>query len=367
MFRNLPLLAAALVLLSAAPLCADDAVLGQMYGNGVHAYFSRDYIKAYEHLTSAIEGGSSDPRCYYFRGLAYVRLGREQEAETDFTKGAALESRDIDRFYNVARSLGRIQGKTRLLLEQHRAEARMAALKRAEAARRARYESIRAEEDRVLHGPIQPAPGPTDEVPGGPGGPSAPEPVEEDIFVTEPQPPVDPGDQPTTSPFDPGPSDEAPAVEPAPAGNGQESSGGIFGAMRKAVGKAILGGGEEPGTPVEGPGPMEPFPDGDLRDLMGGAGEEPGLPGDGGDDPFEEESGTEPPAGTPAIPPPGPPGQPPDNPFGDDEFAPPTAPSTEPAAEPSAEPPDDPFADEEPAAESMPEPTPEPSDDPFAD
>ena len=58
MYRSLSLLAAGMVLLSAVSLHAEEAVLGQMYGSGVHAYFSRDYVKAHECLTTAIEGGS---------------------------------------------------------------------------------------------------------------------------------------------------------------------------------------------------------------------------------------------------------------------------------------------------------------------
>ena len=50
---------------------AQDGVLSQLYGNGVHAYFAGDFVKAHDLLSSAIAGGSRDPRCYYFRGLAY--------------------------------------------------------------------------------------------------------------------------------------------------------------------------------------------------------------------------------------------------------------------------------------------------------
>ena len=143
MVRNISLLVVGPALLWGGSLRADDAVLGEMYGSGVHAYFSQDYVKAYEHLNSAIEAGTADPRCYYYRGLAYVKLGREPEAEMDFAKGAKLESRDIDRFYNVARSLERIQGSTRLVMEQHRTKARLTALKAAEDVRRVRYEATR--------------------------------------------------------------------------------------------------------------------------------------------------------------------------------------------------------------------------------
>ena len=83
--------------------------MGQTYGNGVHAYFAGDYVKAHELLTKAIDAGSHDLRCYYFRGLAYLKLGRPQKAEGDFQQ-ARVGDRHLKRTYNVARSLERVQG-----------------------------------------------------------------------------------------------------------------------------------------------------------------------------------------------------------------------------------------------------------------
>ncbi len=370
MFRNLTLLAGGLVLLSAASLRADDAVLGQMYGSGVHAYFSRDYVKAYQYLTSAIEGGTSDPRCFYFRGLTYVRLGREPEAEMDFAKGAKLESRDFDRFYNVARSLERIQGNTRLALEQHRVEARMAALKQAEEARRTRYEAARAEEDRVLHGPIGTVPGQPGNGSAEPGTQPVPEPVPSGAF--------EPGsaEQPPASPFEPSPPTGVPPSEPVPAPGGQGRPGGIFGAVGRALGKAIGGGPEEPGTiEIQGDGQTEPLTEDQLKKPTGQGVEEPGLPDAGGDDPLGQKPAAELPEDDPFAD--ETPAKPPAEPSTEPPAKPPVEPTAEPPVEPTAEPPqDDPFADEtpsEPSTEPSPEPPAEPSpeppgdDDPLAD
>jgi hypothetical protein len=150
MFRRIVLLVGGLALLSPALVPAQDAILGQKYGNGVHAYFSGDYPKAYEQLTVAIQGGSSDPRVFYFRGLAYLQLGRQQEAAQDFLKGAELESRDVNKFYNVSKALERVQGSDRVALETYRAQARMAVFEEVERLRKARYEAIQREESRVL-------------------------------------------------------------------------------------------------------------------------------------------------------------------------------------------------------------------------
>ena len=111
---------------------AQDGVLSQLYGNGVHAYFAGDFVKAHDLLSAAISGGSRDPRCYYFRGLSYWRLGRPQEAAADFQQGAKYESGDLNRTYSVAKSLERVQGSARLAVEEYRVQARAAALEQAE-------------------------------------------------------------------------------------------------------------------------------------------------------------------------------------------------------------------------------------------
>ncbi len=103
---------------------ADEAVLDQLYGDGVHAFFSGDCAGAYMSLSTAIRDGSQDPRAFYFRALAEMRLGREPDAVADLQKGAALETADINGRFFVGRSLERIQGPTRAVLEQYREQAR---------------------------------------------------------------------------------------------------------------------------------------------------------------------------------------------------------------------------------------------------
>ena len=151
MFRSFVLFIAGLgVLWTVASQAQSEAVLGQLYGKAVHEYFSNDYAKTYELLTAAIDAGSRDPRAFYFRGLAYMKLGRTPEAKMDFLKGAELESKDINKYYNVGRALERVQGSERQLIETYRIQARMAAFETAEKLRKARYEAIQREEARVL-------------------------------------------------------------------------------------------------------------------------------------------------------------------------------------------------------------------------
>jgi tetratricopeptide (TPR) repeat protein len=150
MSRRLVFFVAALVFQLAAATQAQEAVLLQLYDKGVHEYFSGDYTKAFNQLTAAITAGSRDPRVYYYRGLSYLKFGRTAEAEADFRKAAQLESRDVNKYYNVGKALERVQGTDRQLLETYRVQARIAAYKESERVRKARYEAIRREEARVL-------------------------------------------------------------------------------------------------------------------------------------------------------------------------------------------------------------------------
>ena len=192
-------------------LFAQDAVLGQKYGLGVHAYFAGDYTKAYEELTAAIEGGSKDPRAFYFRGLTYLKLGRPQDANLDFQKGADLESRDFNKFYNVAKSLERVQGESRLALEKFRVNARMAAIEEAERMRKARYEAIQREEQRVLREQsLVPPPMPEAAKPGATDQPAA----DVDVFATPAEKPAaDAGKKPAKAAKSAKKAGETPAAE----------------------------------------------------------------------------------------------------------------------------------------------------------
>ena len=150
MLRKLVLVASAVLCLVAVNLRADEVLLEQFYGEGVHAYNQGDYIGAYNSLSSAIKGGTNDPRAYYFRGLAYLKLGRDPEAKADFQAGAELEVGDSADVYPVNRSLERVQGSSRQVLEQYRTSVHAAAVQRREAERQVRYEQRAAAEQDVL-------------------------------------------------------------------------------------------------------------------------------------------------------------------------------------------------------------------------
>lgn len=118
------------------PLAVRDAV-----GSGIHAYYSGDFARSYDDLTNAVEAGATDARAYYFRGLSSLKLGRSMEAEADFRMGAEREATDGS-MLRVSRSLERVQGHDRLVLERHRARARLASLARDREAVGRRYSQI---------------------------------------------------------------------------------------------------------------------------------------------------------------------------------------------------------------------------------
>ncbi len=124
---------------AAEPAAAQDGILAQLYGRGVHAYFDGDFEAAHRYLTDAVDGGTADPRVYFFRALTYQQLGRPDEAAADLTRGAELEVADVNNYYPVGRALQRIQGGQRLILERYRSEARLQQYQDAQQRRRQRF------------------------------------------------------------------------------------------------------------------------------------------------------------------------------------------------------------------------------------
>lgn len=136
-----------------------DEGAAQLYGSGVHAYFAGDYDAAAALLSESIEKHGSDPRAYYFRGLALAsQLGLEAGL-ADLMKGADIEVNQSDRpVYNINAALQRVQGSLRLELEKVRAATRKAAVERKRKRDQVRYEQLRRREDIVLFDPQRPAP-----------------------------------------------------------------------------------------------------------------------------------------------------------------------------------------------------------------
>lgn len=214
MHRILAFGVSAFFVLSAAASAAQPSALKELYGKGVHAFFAEKYEDSLALLSDAVEGGSKDPRCRYFRGLALLRTGKEAEANEDFSAGAALEMDDTDRFYAVSKSLSRMQGAERVAIEKHRTKARFEAYKRAQQLRLLKERGIR---DAASEVELQPAPAdtvqpvaPAPSIPGTkPEAEAEPDPKEE-MPVEEPAP-----EEPAEEPAKEEPATEEPAEEPA--------------------------------------------------------------------------------------------------------------------------------------------------------
>ena len=108
---------------------ADDPAVAAAYGRGVHAYYAGSFQQSHDALSRVVNLKTSDPRVYYFRGLAALQLGRRDEAIADFSEGADLETAGWSS-RTVSLSLERVQGPDRLLLERSRMRARLAIARR---------------------------------------------------------------------------------------------------------------------------------------------------------------------------------------------------------------------------------------------
>jgi hypothetical protein len=125
---------------------------GQFYSQGVHAYFAGRSAQADELMSRALAVDPTDPRAYYFRGLARLRMGRSQDGRTDLQVGASMEAQQPGRFH-LGQALERVQGGDRLLLERIRREGQTASASASAQRARVRYEQIVDRETHVLHHP----------------------------------------------------------------------------------------------------------------------------------------------------------------------------------------------------------------------
>lgn len=201
----------ALACFPAAPVVAQDATMDEFYGNGVHNFYDRDFFQAMHNLSTAIDGGSRDPRAFYYRGLAKLRSGDSWGAHEDMQMGASLESADVDQFYPVAKSLERVQGSDRATLEKYRALARAQARQRQLRRDAARYEQRRRNEAQVLRAvPVGPPPAPLGVAPAA-GVAPAPAAAPPGAVPPAAAPPAAPAEE---NPFD-APAEAAPAEAPA--------------------------------------------------------------------------------------------------------------------------------------------------------
>lgn len=286
---------------------AQDALLNDLYGRGVHAFFGRQYTEAHELFTEAIDSGSRDPRNYYFRGLTNSRLGRPDEAKSDYQKGAEMELVATDQFYNVSQSLTRIQGGDRLQLEQMRSSARLASYQRDVRRKVQRYEEAKQAEEKVIRKPVGP---PADST--TPPAANTPAPEEAGDLFTQPKTekapekapskpedaPEDPfGEKPASKPAGEDPfGGDAPAEKPAAKPAADDPFGSEDAPAKPAADDPFGGDAAAEEKPAAAPAPApapakpeddkDPFADepADMKKEPAAPAKEPAKPAD--DDPF---------------------------------------------------------------------------------
>ncbi len=90
------------------------------FAAGVNLYFDGDFAYAEKELLLAVENDGQDARYYYFLGLARLAQNKRRVAYRDFEEGAMLEQLNRPSPAAVSEALERIQGPTRLLLNDVR-------------------------------------------------------------------------------------------------------------------------------------------------------------------------------------------------------------------------------------------------------
>jgi len=227
MFTRILFLTALLYASHTAIAHGQSSAVAQLYGEGVHRYFARDYTGAEQSLNRAVEAGSQDPRVFYYRGLARSAYGGA--SEMDYEEGARLEASGRVGV-NVGLALTRIQGYERVKIEKARHDARLFAQQQRELMRQA--------EPAVPAPPVtQPAEPPAATDPFSGDGLRSNEVVEVVPAPTE-QPAQQPEDDTAVDPF---------ADEPAPATTEPSSGEANEGADPFS----------DPGTPAEPDAPAE--------------------------------------------------------------------------------------------------------------
>ncbi|NND97002.1 MAG: hypothetical protein HKN47_06700 [Pirellulaceae bacterium] len=260
------ILTAGAIFVPASNATAQDAILAEIYGRGVHALSAGQHQEAYQLFSTAIDNGSKDPRVYYFRGIVNTMLGNSYDAQSDWEEGAKLEA-SVTSNPAIGRSLSRFQGSGRLKLEQIRQTARLQSLTSSASRSDVRRSQIQA----AAPAPTRAAPAPPANMAGAVAPPPAP-PAAENPFgagstnMAAGQPKVEADDALEGTMGDPF-KDDGGGVAAAPAGAGGDPFGGgdasadagadPFGGAGGADADPFGGGGDAMADPFGGAG--DPF------------------------------------------------------------------------------------------------------------
>lgn len=229
-----------------------SAILAEMYGRGVHAYYAGDHINANRYLSLAIDNGIEDPRAYYFRGIVYRSAGQTYMATSDWERGAELEASGRAN-PGIGRSLSRFQGAARMELEEIRQKAKLQAMAISHARSQQRLGEIQAAEPNVLRAAPAPPAAAVSPPPAPPAQPpvAAENPFADDMAGGEPRVTAD--DALEGAMDNPFADDAAPAGGAPAAGADSNPFGG------GDAGADPFGGGDAGADPFGGGGDADPF------------------------------------------------------------------------------------------------------------
>ena len=129
---------------------AEGNRLNERYSQGLHAYYAGEFAAAHSALSEVIKGGFQNPCCYYFRGMVSYRQGDKQAAQQDFQTGAEREANASRQKLPISKSLERVQGGARVMIERARLQARFAVLQKRLVREKQRYEALVRNEAKVL-------------------------------------------------------------------------------------------------------------------------------------------------------------------------------------------------------------------------
>jgi hypothetical protein len=94
------------------------------FASNIHRYYSGEFDQLIAELSGIVNEDLEDPRIYYLRGLAFLKTGQQEMAAEDLKKGAELEALQYGkRNYSIARTMQRVQGNDRAMLEAARSDA----------------------------------------------------------------------------------------------------------------------------------------------------------------------------------------------------------------------------------------------------
>ena len=131
--------------------------LNERYSQGLHAYYAGQWEAAHDAFSEVIKAGFQNPCCHYFRGMVSYQQGDKQSAQQDFHAGAAREANAIRQKFPISKSLERVQGEARVMIERARLQARLTVLQKRLAREKQRYEDLVRNEAKVVR---KAAPGP---------------------------------------------------------------------------------------------------------------------------------------------------------------------------------------------------------------